>query len=384
MDNFFDLEVSTTAPSVKPATISDTFDGPTAFKFAFVGVGQAGGRIAATFNKLGYQRVCAINTAMADLHELKFPDYAKLDVGDQQGAGKDPSLASRLIESKGEDIFDLYTKCWGPDVDYAFVCLSAAGGTGAGTYAKAVEVAKRFMQHNKRPVRVGCIMSLPKDSDGQRGMINTLFSIERLAGLALSPIIFLDNERFKVLYGDRVSAAMEKPMSNSATAQLLHRFNQLAGTESEHQGGSTFDATDFSRILDSGVVTFASTSLQKWSAPTDITGPIREQLRNSTLATIDLEKGSTAGLLYIVNKPAWEGEQAVTAATLDAGTDMLHRMLKGKNAVVFPGVYPAEDTAPKIQILAMIGGLPYPVERLGDIASRAGSDADAIRRLLGV
>ena len=84
-----------TPDPVNTSEIVDTFEHPVAFKFAFVGVGQAGGRIARTFQELGYARVCAINTAAADLAELKtFPENTKLDIGEQQGAGKDPEVAA--------------------------------------------------------------------------------------------------------------------------------------------------------------------------------------------------------------------------------------------------------------------------------------------------
>ena len=45
--------------------IEDEFEG--AYKFAIVGVGQGGSRIAETFWNLGYRRVCVINTAKQDL-----------------------------------------------------------------------------------------------------------------------------------------------------------------------------------------------------------------------------------------------------------------------------------------------------------------------------
>ena len=49
--------------------IEDEFDG--AFKFGFIGAGQGGGRLAETFHKFGYRRVCAINTSPQDLNTLK-------------------------------------------------------------------------------------------------------------------------------------------------------------------------------------------------------------------------------------------------------------------------------------------------------------------------
>lgn len=365
--------------------ITDKFDYPVGFKFAFVGVGQAGGRIVKTFQELGYNRICAINTAVADLAELKtFPDHAKLDVGQQQGAGKEPAVAAEIVKDKDEEIFDLYTRCWGNEVDYAFICLSGAGGTGAGAYAKAADVAKKYMREKKLPNRVGVIMALPKDAEGQRSARNILYSMRQLTKLNLSPIIFIDNERFKVLYGANVSVSQEKPASNASTAQLLHTFNRLSGTESEDVGGTTFDATDFSRILDSGVVAFAATTIRKWDSPADITTPIRDQLKQNVLASVDLTKGTVAGLLYVLSGGAWEGDSAVKTGHLDHGTEMMNRMLVQQNSVVFPGVYPSNGTESCIKVLAMIGGLPMPVDRIKDLAVRAGETRDSVADFLGV
>ena len=365
--------------------ITDKFEYPVGFKFAFVGVGQAGGRIVKTFQELGYTRIAAINTAVADLAELKtFPDHAKLDVGQQQGAGKEPAVAAEIVKDKDEEIFDLYTRCWGNEVDYAFICLSGAGGTGAGAYAKAAEVAKKYMREKKLPNRVGVIMALPKDAEGQRSARNILYSMRQLTRLNLSPIIFIDNERFKALYGSNVSVSQEKPASNASTAQLLHTFNRLAGTESEDVGGTTFDATDFSRILDSGVVAFAATTIKKWDSPADITTPIRDQLKQNVLASVDLTKGTVAGLLYVISGSAWEGDNAVKTGHLDHGTEMMNRMLVQNNSVVFPGVYPSNGGDSCIKVLAMIGGLPMPVARIQDLAVRAGETRDSVADFLGV
>lgn len=377
-------DISESPESPASSAIPDSFDHPVGFKFAFVGVGQAGGRIVSTFKELGYNRICAINTAVADLAELKtFPEASKLDIGDQQGVGKDPAAAAAIAKDKGEDIYDLYSRCWGDDVDHVFVCLSGAGGTGAGAYAKAAEVAKQYMRAKKKPNRVGVIMAMPKNAEGQRSAKNVLYSMRQLPGLNLSPIIFIDNERFVELYGDRVAARNEKPASNASTAKLLHTFNRLAGTDSEDEGGTTFDPADFAKILDSGVVAFAATTVQKWDEPSDISVPIRDQLKRNVLASVDLSKGTTAGMIYVVSGAAWDGPNSVKTGVIDHGIEMMNRILTPKDSVVFPGVYPAAgDDA--IKILAMIGGLPFPRERLTDLAHKAGEPADAVAEFLGV
>jgi len=387
MSDGFDLDIGDLPQTPdEPANdkIIDQFPYDVAYKFAFVGVGQAGGRIVKTFQELGYGRICAVNTAVADLAELKtFPDDAKLDIGEQQGAGKDPKMAAKIAADKDEDFYDLYTRCWGEDVDYAFVCLSGAGGTGAGAYVKAVQVAKKFMCDKKRPNRVGVIMALPKDTEGQRSAKNVLHSIRSLTALNVSPIIFIDNERFKTLYGNNIAASAEKPASNASTAKLLHTFNRLAGTESEDVGGTTFDPADFGWILNSGVVAFAAVTVKKWDEPSDISGPIRDQLKNNVLASVDLTKGTTAGLLYVIGGSAWEGENAVKLGQLDHGTAMMDRLLTPIDSAVFPGVYPA-GSGDQIQILAMVGGLPLPAERIKDLAVKAGETRDSVADFLGI
>ena len=68
--------------------IEDDLD--VSFKFCFIGAGQAGSRIAQTFNKLGYNRVAVINTAEQDLNSIDLEH--KLCISDG-GAGKQPELA---------------------------------------------------------------------------------------------------------------------------------------------------------------------------------------------------------------------------------------------------------------------------------------------------
>lgn len=373
-------------PKAAEQSIQDDFDYLPAYRFSFVGVGQAGGRIANAFKSLGYQRVCAANTASADMAELPFSDTAKLLVGDAQGAGKDPEAAAKAFASADEDIFDMLTRSWGPETDYGFVCLSGAGGTGAGAFPKVAEVVKKFMRSHGKPNRVGCVMALPKNADGQRSAQNALRSVNALRSLNLSPILFIDNERFSSLYGHHVSAKDEKPQSNAATAKLLHAFNRLSGTASEDAGGTTFDPTDFSKVLGSGVTALAAAAVSQWSSPADITEPVREQLRQNVLAEVDLAAGSVAGLLYIVSGEAWDGSNPVKGRDLDYGAEMMNRMLSRQDSAVFQGVYPQPAGEPGIRLLAMIGGLPWPTTRLQALRELAGNHAatDEVAKHLGL
>lgn len=359
-----------------PPPVRDAFDYNVAFNLGFIGVGQCGGRIAATFGKLGYGRVCAVNTTIQDLAELRIPDANKLDVGDARGAGKDPTAAAAVFADKDEDIFDLLQRSWGDQVDYGMVCLAAAGGTGAGGFHKTVEVVRRYLQHCKRPERVGAIVALPRDDEGQRFAQNALHTFRQLASQSLSPLILIDNQKIRTLYPSVAAGAIHST-ENQATATLLHVFNRLAGSDSEH---TSFDRADFAKLLDSGLITFAADNLTQWATASDITGPIRDRLRRNILATVEFNKSTVAGLLYVLSGDTYD---SVPSAFLDAGTAMFTRML-APNSTVFPGVYRGNASPAGIKVLAMIGSLPLPRQRILDLANRAGVGVDDVLRSLGV
>ena len=68
-----------------------------AFKFAFVGAGQGGSRIAHAFHRLGYRKLSAINTAQQDLNTIDLEHKLCIGTG---GAGKDPSKAKSDFEER--------------------------------------------------------------------------------------------------------------------------------------------------------------------------------------------------------------------------------------------------------------------------------------------
>lgn len=367
-------------PEVPEATserkVRDSFDYNVAFKLGFVGVGQAGGRIAETFAKIGYARVCALNTTIADLSQLSgLTDEKKLDFGGAKGAGKDPAIAAALAQGREEDFYDFFKRNLGDELDYVFVCFGAAGGTGAGAFPKAVEIVQRLMDETRRPVRVGAIVALPKDAEGQQFAKNALHSVRRLTKLNLSPVIFVDNQKIKALY-DPVSSK-EHQVENSSTAQLLHLFNRMAGTDSDH---TSFDRADLAKLLDSGIVAFGSTTIKTWANPADISTAVRDQLKRNVLATVDLTQGNVAALIYVLSGAAYD---EVKASDLDHGTQMLTRIL-ADGSTVYPGVYKGTGDTASIKALAMIGGLPWPRERLEELSRIAGVTKDAITDLLGV
>ena len=82
---------------------------PVGFKFGFIGAGQGGGKLAEAFHKIGYARVGAVNTADQDLATVDVPK--KFKFGEQQGAGKDRSIAKQAFLNQKEDVIDFFKDC---------------------------------------------------------------------------------------------------------------------------------------------------------------------------------------------------------------------------------------------------------------------------------
>ena len=264
-------------------------------------------------------------------------------------------------------------RSWGREVDYAIVCLGAGGGTGAGAAPKIIEVARRLMAENGRPVRVGVIVALPKNSEGQKPAKNAIHTVRQLAKLRPSPAIVLDNERIRELYDP--SPSKEYPLANSSIAKYVHLFNRLAAQDSDH---TSFDRADLGRLLDSGVVAFGAQRIGAWQDAADISHAIRQQLRKNILASIDLTQGRQAGLIFVLGNDVYDD---IRSSTLDHGFEMMNRIL-ADGSTVYRGVYKGSSAG--LTALSLVAELPWPAERLHELARLGGVDKKTLKDWLGV
>lgn len=351
----------------------DSFDFDVAFNLAFVGVGQGGSRIAEAFSKLGYARVCAINTTSQDLRHIDLPDAQKLDLGGS-GAGKDPAVAAAAVDGRDEDIFDLLKTSWGNDVDYAFVCFGAGGGTGAGAFTKVGDVAKRLLQETKRESRLGVFAALPRDSEGQRPAANALEVMKKLKHQNHSPAVIIDNQRIEQMHPGKPLGQFHG-IANNSVVKIFHVFNRLAAQSSEH---TTFDRADFAKLLDSGVVAFGAQQITEYDNDAGVSKAVRQQLTGNILASVDLSKGQQAGLILSVGRSLYD---TLPSSRLEHAFECLTRIL-AQGSTVFQGIYPAAGD--NLHAFTMIGQLPWPAERIKELARKANVSEDEVRGWLDV
>jgi len=326
------------------------------FKFAFVGVGQGGSRIAETFNKLGYNRVAAVNTAQQDLNSVDIEH--KLCIGDG-GAGKQPELAKQMFSKRKEDVLDFLRYSFGESFDRIFVCAGGGGGSGSGMMAPIVEVSQELQRIlNTSSKQVGVILTLPRKSEGQRVHANAMKALNDATNLrnrgVISPLIILDNEKISELYPN-LSVSKFWGTANSNIAGLFHLFNLTSNKDSSY---SSFDKNDYLTILNSGVVALGVSSVQKWDDPVALSRVVRDNLKNSLLSGVtDMSTGNVAGIIVIGGKEVLDD---LPQSHIDQALDQLNRLLR-TGSVIHRGVYSGDK--PNLMIFTAIGGLANPSVR---------------------
>lgn len=334
----------------------------TAFRFAFIGSGQGGSRLAHAFWTLGYRRVCAINTAQQDLATLPLPEDRKLAIG-SGGAGKNPSAALALFNEKAEDVLDFMRRSFGPVYDRTIVCIGAGGGTGAGTVNGLILKARELQIANKcSSQQVGVIVALPKITEGKKPSANAYFVLEGLLALVeqkiVSPLIIVDNERMSALYpGLSIDGFWAK--ANGSVCSLFDLFNTICTYQSTY---TAFDPNDFKTVLDSGLIVFGATPVAKWQEAGAISAAFRDNLKKNILSGgVNLSSGSLGAAIVIASRNILS---TVPHEHLDMAFDQLTRLLQ-PGSTVHRGIYSGSKET--MAVYTALGGLGRPEEKLGEL-----------------
>lgn len=339
--------------------IEDEFAG--AYKFAVVGVGQGGSRLAETFWKLGYRRVAVINTAPQDLKPIALPDKHKLLIGGS-GAGKDRKKAQALFEEHREDILDFLKSTFQMGVDRILVCIGAGGGTGAGGGPIVVDICHDLCQTigaetANTDAKVGAVLALPSKSEGSRVKTNAKETadilIQHSTEGTLSPLVILDNERIRHLY-PKLSVNKFWNTANTSICSLFHLFNKIAAQDSEY---TAFDKADLDTVMSSGIISFGAVPVKfngESVEETDISHAVRDNLKKNILANINVNTGSVAACVVIGDKGTLEN---TPQESLEHGFEQLTRLL-GEGSTVHRGIYHTSKKG--LVVYTIIGGIEAP------------------------
>jgi len=344
--------------------VEDKFE--SAYKFAIVGVGQGGSRLAETFWKLGYRRVAVINTAPQDLKSIKVPVANKLLVGGK-GAGKDRKLAEDIFKENREDILDFLKRTFKGGFDRVLVCMGAGGGTGAGGGPVVVDIVHDLCQtygieNADTDARVGAVVALPTRAEGSKVLSNAKQTAESLVSFSqkgtLSPLIILDNERIKQIY-PKLSVNKFWSTANTSICSLFHLFNKIACQDSQY---TAFDSADLDTVFSSGIISFGAVPVSREGEvieETDISYAVRDNLKKNILANIEVSTGNVAACVVIGDRQTLDN---TAQESLEHGFEQLSRLL-GDGSTVHRGIYHTPKKG--LVVYTIIGGIQAP-EQLFD------------------
>ena len=344
--------------------VEDKFEA--AYKFAIVGVGQGGSRLAETFWKLGYRRVAVINTAPQDLKSIKVPVANKLLIGGH-GAGKDRKLAEGIFKENREDILDFLKRTFKGGFNRALVCIGAGGGTGAGGGPVVIDIVHDLCQtygieNADTDALVGAVVALPTRAEGSKVRSNAKKTAEVLIDFSqkgtLSPLIILDNERIKQIY-PKLSVNQFWGTANTSICSLFHLFNKIACQDSQY---TAFDSADLDTVFSSGIISFGAVPVSRKGEAveeTDISYAVRDNLKKNILANIEVSTGNVAACVVIGDRKTLDN---TAQESLEHGFEQLSRLL-GDGSTVHRGIYHTQKKG--LVVYTIIGGIKAP-EQLFD------------------
>lgn len=353
----------------KDESVQDESGG--AVVFGILGAGQAGGRLAESFYKLGYKKTLVVNTAEHDLNGLgDIPESQKVCMTSESGggAGKDMRLGEAAADKHQQEIYEKMQKMFGP-VDRVLVCVGSGGGTGGGSCLRLVETAKKYLTYlgvSDANKKVGVLVTLPTAGEAASPTVanNSHLLVDKLCTLAdqgmVSPLIIFDNDKIKKMY-PKLTVRQFWPTVNNTVTGLFHMFNALASQPSDL---TSFDPADYSRVLSAGgCMVMGMTSLKEYSDGTDISKAVRGNLEKGLLCGgFDVSTAKAASCIATVPGKVLDNTPGLMDS-LETGFDTLANITG--NATVFRGIY--ESNKDKFVVYTMLTGLSGPDKRLQEL-----------------
>jgi hypothetical protein len=152
----------------------------------------------------------------------------------------------------------------------------------------------------------------------------------------------------------------------------------------------TFDRSEFTQLLDGGIVAMGAANIGEVENPADVSKKIKEDLANSVLADVDLRYGRKAACIFVGHKDVLD---TLSMDFVDAGFTMLDRIVGSANenteepTVIHRGLYPGDE--PGLQCYTLISELRPPYARLQELYRKSGIKmpaefANSVAKHLGV
>ncbi|MFB6227478.1 MAG: tubulin/FtsZ family protein [Halobacteriales archaeon] len=285
-------------------------------RLAFIGVGQAGGKIVDRFleyearqERTFIESTIAINTARSDLEGLtRVPEKNRVLIGQSQvgghGVGADNELAAEIAHQHSTEIRSAANMVPMTEIDAFLIVAGLGGGTGSGA---GPVIARELDQICTEPVYALGI--LPGEEEGGVYTVNTARSLQTYVDETDGVLLF-DNDAWRMV-GESVKGGFE-----NINAELVRRFGLLFSsgelTERSAVGQGVVDASEIINTLGgTGISTvgYADSPVDGEAATAPSSKPtsrITSLVRQATLGrlTMPCELAGVERALVVISGPS--------------------------------------------------------------------------------
>ena len=338
-----------------------------ALEIVAVGLGQAGGNLAAEFARRGY-RALALNTAATDLGSLSssglaLPEEQRMYIGvdGHAGAGSDVSYGRECITVHAGQIRERISD-HAAGADIVLLCCGLGGGTGS-----AMSELVATLEDLSLPIMV--LATLPNDHESGIAKVNAVRGVNELVKENLLGWIFVDNSRLAQAHSD-VSLDQYYTEINKVIAEPLHSLNLL----NEREGITpirTLDGEDLrTLLLSGGILNFGYKQLSQLTTESVIEA-VRDSAQFSTVMPegFSLETVSYLGLVI-------EAPESMLKKTPFSFFEQISEQLKDETGggATYLGVY-RNDGAEQatIRLVASSQAVPEGIQEIVSAAKREGA-----------
>jgi cell division GTPase FtsZ len=342
-----------------------------------IGLGQAGGNIAAELQRRGY-RALAFNTASTDLSSLgasrlALPDSQRIYIGLEgfDGAGSDADYGRECITAHADAIrAAVQEHTAGADV------VLLAAGLGGGTGSCAAEFCK-VIEDLALPIVI--VTTLPHGYESGIAKVNALCGVRDLATTPSGGWVLIDNARLAKLHrGASIGTYFET--INRAIVEPLDIFNRLNERESTH-AIRTLDGEDFrTLLLAGGVLNYATATLPKLAAD-GVVEAVRGSLADNPMMPTG---GSLADVSYL-GLVIEASERALAESPFSLYEEVAEQLKRETGgAAVYVGLYrqlASDDASATLRVIATSHALPGAIDAmLAEAEHEAGTIQEKMQR----
>ncbi len=307
-----------------------------AIEIVAVGLGQAGGNLAAELARRGY-RAIALNTATTDLSSLSksglsLPEQERMYIGidGYDGAGSDLNYGRECITVHAGKIRERIS-AHVAGADAVLITVGLGGGTGS-----AVAELIKTLADLSLPLLV--LATLPNEHESGIAKVNAVRAINELVKENLLGWVFVDNSRLAKNHGD-VSLDKYYAEINKIIVEPLDALNQL-NSRDDITPIRSLDGEDFrTLLLSGGILSFATTTSPRLSVDA-VVQAVRDGALHSSINPegSQLEHISYMGVVI-------EAPESMLADTPYTFFEHINEQLKDETggAAIHMGVYRTTD-----------------------------------------